>query len=288
MGSFRSDPEAEAPRARVTSLAAGCVRSCWRSRAAMISMPLRSGSRPRRRGREPRHQRHGTAPAARHRSAASPSLTRRIRTTAIRVRRLPPSPAGTRVADLWFGGLGLPGRDRGLHRAAGRNGGISANTLNDDHVLVYFEPGQHLNVPGLAPGNDSAYIGGYSPRSGEATIDNGGQPGTTFESNASHVTIEYLTIKNFNGNGERDSFGGSIVDEYGGYDWTVDYDTVRAERQRAWAIPIPATASAWDRTQSTSTTASSRTAKADSTTALPRHPQGPGALGRAGQLHDRA
>ena len=47
----------------------------------------------------------------------------------------------------------------------------------------------------------SAFIGGYSAQSGEAAIDNGGNPGSTFSSDAQDVTIKYLTIKNFNGTG---------------------------------------------------------------------------------------
>ena len=58
------------------------------------------------------------------------------------------------------------------------------------------------------------------------TIDNGGNPGSTFISTASDVTIEYLTIKNFDSTENIDTWGGSIVDQYGGYHWTVDYNTV--------------------------------------------------------------
>ncbi len=123
-------------------------------------------------------------------------------------------------------GSDYPDVTAGYIAPPGDNSGMSANTLGDDHVMIYFEPGEHLNVTGISPGDDSVFIGGYSARSGEAAIDNGGQPGTTFESNASHVTIEYLTIKNFNGTGDADSFGGSIVDQYGGYDWTIDHNTV--------------------------------------------------------------
>lgn len=108
----------------------------------------------------------------------------------------------------------------------GDNRQISEATLEQARVLVYFEPGEHLNVTGIGPGNYSVFLGGYSPGPGEAAIDNGGQPGSTFLSAASHVTIEYLTIKNFNGGGQISTWGGSIVDQYGGYDWTVDYNTV--------------------------------------------------------------
>jgi hypothetical protein len=108
----------------------------------------------------------------------------------------------------------------------GNNNGIPSADLGKVGALVYLEPGPHLNLEGIGPGNDSVYLGGYSPRAGEATVDNGGRPGTTFLSYASNVTIRYLTIKNFNGEDNATSFGGSIVDEYGGYHWTVDHNTI--------------------------------------------------------------
>ena len=126
---------------------------------------------------------------------------------------------------------GSPGSDypevtAGYIVPQGDNKGISEDTLDENRVLVYFEPGQHLDVPRIAPGNYAVFLGGYSPRSGEAAIDNGGIPGNTFISAASHVTIEYLTVKNFNGTEDINTWGGSIVDQDGGYDWTVDYNTV--------------------------------------------------------------
>jgi hypothetical protein len=108
----------------------------------------------------------------------------------------------------------------------GDNKGIPEGTLDNDHVLVYFEPGEHLNVPRIFPGSYSVFLGGYSPRSGEAAIDSVGNPGNTFLSAASHVAIEYLTIKNFDGTNNVVGWGGSVVDQFGGYDWTVDYNTV--------------------------------------------------------------
>jgi hypothetical protein len=108
----------------------------------------------------------------------------------------------------------------------GDDSAVSADLLNGSRALIYFEPGGHTGLPGIAPGDYSVYIGGYLPRSGEAALDNDGQPGNTFISDASHVTIEYLTVDNFDGTPTEDSFGGAIVDEYGGYGWTVDYDTV--------------------------------------------------------------
>ena len=47
-----------------------------------------------------------------------------------------------------------------------------------------------------------------------------------FISTAQDVTIKYLTIENFDGTGRIDTWGGAIVDQYGGYHWTVDYDTI--------------------------------------------------------------
>ena len=126
---------------------------------------------------------------------------------------------------------GSPGSDYPSLRAGyivppGNNSSLPVATLNQARVLVYFEPGDHLALDQITPGNGSVFVGGYSPKSGEAAIDNSGQPGNTFISDASDVTIKYLTIKNFNGSSNADSFGGAIVDEYGGNAWTVDYDTV--------------------------------------------------------------
>jgi Right handed beta helix region len=168
----------------------------------------------------------GTAPAAKTPICGQPILNSPYRYNSYQGSSLTTFASGEHGLPTYgSAGSDYPDATAGYIVPPGDNGSISG-TINNDHVLVYFEPGEHLNGPGLAPGSYSAYIGGYSPQSGEATIDNGGQPGTTFESNGSHVTIEYLTVKNFNGNGNNDSFGGSIVDEYGGYDWTVDYDTV--------------------------------------------------------------
>ncbi len=123
-------------------------------------------------------------------------------------------------------GTDYPHITAGYIVSAGNNNSVSAATLNADGVLIYFEPGDHTNLTGIEPGNYSVFIGGYSPRTGEAEIDNGGNPGNTLTSYSSHVTIKYLTIANFDGTAKADSFGGAIVDEYGGYDWTVDHDTV--------------------------------------------------------------
>ena len=123
-------------------------------------------------------------------------------------------------------GTDYPHVTAGYIVSAGNNSGVSAATLNADDVLIYFQPGDHTHLTFIEPGNYSVFVGGYSPRTGEAEIDNGGNPGNTIGSYSSHVTIEYLTIANFDGNAAHDSFGGAIVDEYGGYDWTVDHDTV--------------------------------------------------------------
>jgi hypothetical protein len=127
--------------------------------------------------------------------------------------------------------FGEPGTDypdvqSGYIVPSGDDSGVSVDLLNGSRVLIYFEPGDHTGLPGIVPGDSSVYLGGYLPGNGEATIDNGGQPGNTFISDASRVTVEYLTIDNFDGTPSEDSFGGAIVDEYGGYGWTVNYDTV--------------------------------------------------------------
>ena len=127
-----------------------------------------------------------------------------------------------------FGSAGsdYPNVTKGYIVPPGDQSGLSTAPLNDDRILVYFEPGRHVSLDEIDPGDDSVYLGGYSPAAGEATLDHNHRPGTTFMSYASNVTIKYLTIKNYDGNGDADSFGGSIVDMYGGYHWTVDYNTV--------------------------------------------------------------
>jgi Right handed beta helix region len=123
-------------------------------------------------------------------------------------------------------GTDFPGSTRGLIVHPGNNTGISESKLEAGHVVVYFEPGVHANLPSILPRIDSAYIGGYSKGSGEAEIDGGGEPGHTFAGTGPNVTIEYLTIANFDGTSSASSFGGSIVDEDGGFNWRVDHDTV--------------------------------------------------------------
>jgi Right handed beta helix region len=127
--------------------------------------------------------------------------------------------------------FGSPGTDfphvtAGYIIPPGNDSRMSPQILDKANVIVYFAPGNHTQVPQIQPGDNEVFLGGYAPGPGEAKIDNGGKPGNTLASNASNVTIEYLTIANFDGTASADSFGGSIVDEYGGYHWTVDHDTV--------------------------------------------------------------
>jgi Right handed beta helix region len=90
------------------------------------------------------------------------------------------------------------------------NNSVPANTgqYQGDHVLYYFEPGRHIIQDVMFTGDNSVFIGGYTPETGLAVIDgiNGAAVGrdggaylslsTTGVANADD-TWEYLTIKNF-------------------------------------------------------------------------------------------
>ena len=72
-------------------------------------------------------------------------------------------------------GSDYPQATAGYTVPPGDNSKISADKLNTAHVLIYFEPGDHLNLNNIEPGNDSVFIGGYAPRSGEADDRQRGQ-----------------------------------------------------------------------------------------------------------------
>jgi Right handed beta helix region len=123
-------------------------------------------------------------------------------------------------------GTNYPNVTASLIIPAGNNSGVNVGTLNADNTIVYFEPGDHTGLGQIQPGQNAVFIGGYVSGPGEAAIDNGHNGGTTFISGASHVTIRYLTIDNFDGTVALNSFGGSVVDQDGGDGWDVSYDTV--------------------------------------------------------------
>ena len=74
---------------------------------------------------------------------------------------------------------------------------------------------------GASPGNNDAYIGGYS--AGGATLDGGGTVANVFAGTHSGVTLEYLTIQNFNPVSNTQW----TVNHDSGPSWTMDYDTVQ-------------------------------------------------------------
>ena len=126
-----------------------------------------------------------------------------------------------------FGAAGTdyPSATTGIVVPAGNNASANWDAINNDNTVVYFEPGDHTNT-NVSPGNNSAYLGGFTSALGEAAIDGTGQPGQTITSDNANVTFKYLTVKNFGGNDSNSSWGGSVLDEDGGNGWTVDYNTV--------------------------------------------------------------
>ncbi len=94
---------------------------------------------------------------------------------------------------------------------AGNNtSAASAGLYNVDNTVVYFEPGIHDIENGMYTGHESAYVGGYTSRAGEATLDGvdgatngtgkgGTRPAYSTPSAGNNVydTWEYLTIENF-------------------------------------------------------------------------------------------
>jgi hypothetical protein len=84
----------------------------------------------------------------------------------------------------------------------------SGGAYQANDTVFYFEPGRHIVQGGMFTGDDSAYVGGYSPGAGAAIIDglNGAAPGGVGGSQLStspagvvnaDQTWEYLTIRNY-------------------------------------------------------------------------------------------
>jgi hypothetical protein len=84
----------------------------------------------------------------------------------------------------------------------------------------YFATGTHTlgssQFSQIVPGDGDTYIGAPG-----AIIDGQGVNNGAFEGSASDVTIEYLTIQNFNS-----PEGQMVVNHNGGVGWTVEHDTI--------------------------------------------------------------
>ena len=94
---------------------------------------------------------------------------------------------------------------------AGNNTSAAATgQYNVNNTVVYFEPGVHKIEDGMYTGHDSAYVGGYTPSAGKATLDGvdgatngtgkgGARPAYSTPSSGNNVydIWEYLTIENF-------------------------------------------------------------------------------------------
>jgi hypothetical protein len=113
---------------------------------------------------------------------------------------------------------------RALTIPAGDNSALTPNYANPGfsvpNTTFYFAPGTHTLGSGqysqIDPGNGDTYIGAPG-----AIINGQGVNNGAFEGTASDVTIEYLTIENFNS-----PEGQMVVNHNGGVGWTVEYNTI--------------------------------------------------------------
>lgn len=88
----------------------------------------------------------------------------------------------------------------------------------------WFAPGVHTLGTGqynaITPASHDTYLGGPG-----ATLDGLHAVNSAFDGTAAHVTVKYLTIKNF-GTWGADSQEGTVNHDSGSY-WTVSHDTIR-------------------------------------------------------------
>lgn len=103
---------------------------------------------------------------------------------------------------------------------AGNNSNLSLDTAN---TTYWFAPGTHTLGSGqynqIIPANGDTYVGGPG-----AIIDCQNLNDYAFTQQASNVTIEYLTIKNFGQTGGNNNEG--VVNHDAAANWTIQYDTV--------------------------------------------------------------
>jgi hypothetical protein len=134
-------------------------------------------------------------------------------------------------------GTAYPAVTKGIIVRPGHNTGPAANgNYRLNHTIYYFEPGVHIIQGTMYTGDDSVYLGGYSPGSGAAVIDgvNGGtvsgRGSSYLSSSASGVvnanqTWEYLTIRNFGASENNAVLGNENGAEFDSGN-TYKYDTI--------------------------------------------------------------
>ena len=104
---------------------------------------------------------------------------------------------------------------------AGSNAGVD---FSQPHATYWFAPGVHTLGSGqytqISPGRGSTYVGAPG-----AILDGRQDNLYAFGGSAAGVTISYLTVQNFGGEGENQDQGVVNVDSASG--WTVDHSTLK-------------------------------------------------------------
>ena len=105
--------------------------------------------------------------------------------------------------------------------AAGSNAGVD---FSQAHTTYWFAPGVHTLGSGqytqIIPGRGSTYVGAPG-----AILDGRQDNLYAFGGSATGVTISYLTVQNFGGEGENQDQGVVNVNSASG--WTVDHSTLK-------------------------------------------------------------
>ncbi len=86
----------------------------------------------------------------------------------------------------------------------------------------WFAPGMHELRGPITPASNSTFEGGYSPTSGEATIDGQGTLSQFMSGPAASVTVQFLTIQNF-----VPPENTAAVGQGPGANWTISHDTIQ-------------------------------------------------------------
>jgi hypothetical protein len=148
--------------------------------------------------------------------------------------------SGTPAGLPTFGtaGTDFPSATQVIVVPTGDNTTAAHNTgsYDQNNTIVYFEPGHHTLSDVMYAGNNSVYIGGYSPTAGKAVIDgvNGATPNglggsefvtsTPVSAQIVNDTYEYLTIENFTSSNNGALMGGVNGGNYG---WGQDGSTYK-------------------------------------------------------------
>ena len=100
--------------------------------------------------------------------------------------------------------------------AGNNSSAASSGSYDTAGTTYYFASGIHTLTNQIIPGNNSMYIGAPG-----AIIDGDNAETALFEQHASGVTIEYLTIENYDVNENE-----GVVNHDSGANWTIEYNTV--------------------------------------------------------------